>query len=202
MGAVGSSSDSRPPSPATSIASQLKGLGVADFAVAIYDYASQNEDELDLREGEKYMVLNDQSPVDGWIKVQNERKAVGLVPSNYLKIQIGDTLSQKSMSKSIESTKSSVPIIRQVKALYDYQAASADELTFRAGDVIQVTKEADDGWWEGKEKEGRQTAHTRICSVAQHDLLHCALYFMLFIFVGSVYGQQGVFPSNYVAPTN
>ncbi|XP_070536065.1 proline-serine-threonine phosphatase-interacting protein 2-like [Ptychodera flava] len=36
-----------------------------------------------------------------------------------------------------------------VKALYDYTAQGAKELTIQAGDVITVTKSDDNNWWEG-----------------------------------------------------
>ena len=36
----------------------------------------------------------------------------------------------------------------QAKCLYDYDAADADELSFKEGDVIEVTLKADD-WSEG-----------------------------------------------------
>ena len=35
-------------------------------------------------------------------------------------------------------------------ALYAYSAASADELSFNAGDVITILKKDDSGWWEGE----------------------------------------------------
>ncbi|KAJ3063665.1 Unconventional myosin-Ie [Podochytrium sp. JEL0797] len=36
----------------------------------------------------------------------------------------------------------------QCKALYDYEASEADELTFRAGDVITIVSK-EEGWWTG-----------------------------------------------------
>ncbi|ORY53153.1 hypothetical protein BCR33DRAFT_711504 [Rhizoclosmatium globosum] len=36
----------------------------------------------------------------------------------------------------------------QCKALYDYEASEADELSFRAGDVITIVSK-DEGWWTG-----------------------------------------------------
>ena len=35
------------------------------------------------------------------------------------------------------------------RALYEYQAAEADELTIKEGDLVQVTKKLDDGWGFG-----------------------------------------------------
>lgn len=36
-----------------------------------------------------------------------------------------------------------------VEALYDFNAEIAGEMSINRGDIIQVTKKIDDGWWEG-----------------------------------------------------
>jgi len=38
----------------------------------------------------------------------------------------------------------------QFKALYDYEAVELDELTFKEGDVITLTRKVDPEWWEGQ----------------------------------------------------
>ena len=40
-----------------------------------------------------------------------------------------------------------VPIAR---AMYMYQAAIAEELSFTKGDVLAVLRHQDDGWWEAE----------------------------------------------------
>ncbi|GAA5933744.1 uncharacterized protein JCM15063_001401 [Sporobolomyces koalae] len=42
------------------------------------------------------------------------------------------------------------PIIFYVNALFDYRAASNEEFSFSAGDVIAVTATDPDGWWQGQ----------------------------------------------------
>ncbi|KAJ3119118.1 Unconventional myosin-Ie [Phlyctochytrium bullatum] len=44
----------------------------------------------------------------------------------------------------------------QCKALYDYEASEADELSFKAGDIITIVSKDDEGWWTGtfKGKKG------------------------------------------------
>eukprot|EP00051_Salpingoeca_urceolata_P014582 m.185975 g.185975 ORF g.185975 m.185975 type:complete len:1558 (-) comp18127_c0_seq4:115-4788(-) len=37
----------------------------------------------------------------------------------------------------------------QAEALYDYDGKQADELTLRAGDIINIVTRATDGWWKG-----------------------------------------------------
>ncbi|XP_047117014.1 unconventional myosin-Ie-like [Schistocerca piceifrons] len=39
---------------------------------------------------------------------------------------------------------------KQVKAMYDYSAQDLDELSFQEGDIIEVIKEFDGGWWLGR----------------------------------------------------
>merc|ERR1712137_1246188 len=40
----------------------------------------------------------------------------------------------------------------KAKALYEYNAADATELSFAVGDIINVTKQDASGWWEGENK--------------------------------------------------
>ncbi|CAG5124058.1 unnamed protein product, partial [Candidula unifasciata] len=41
-------------------------------------------------------------------------------------------------------------VIGHCKALYDYKASQTDELSIKAGDVINVYEKLGDGWWEGE----------------------------------------------------
>jgi hypothetical protein len=52
------------------------------YVIAKYDYTAQGAQELDLRKGEKYLLLDDSKH---WWRVQNARGSAGYVPSNYVK---------------------------------------------------------------------------------------------------------------------
>ncbi|KAI8914213.1 hypothetical protein EDD86DRAFT_187059, partial [Gorgonomyces haynaldii] len=44
---------------------------------------------------------------------------------------------------------------RYVRAVFDFDAENDGELSLRKGDVIQVLKEIDEGWWQGQSTDGR-----------------------------------------------
>ena len=54
------------------------------YAVALYDYQGQEEDELSIEAGEHVQVIARHD--DGWFLVHNQDGSFGVVPGNYLQI--------------------------------------------------------------------------------------------------------------------
>jgi len=52
------------------------------------------------------------------------------------------------------TVQSSNRYLRQVRANYDFTAEAANELSMKVGDIINVIKEIDEGWWQGEMADG------------------------------------------------
>ncbi|KAF2843089.1 hypothetical protein M501DRAFT_985233 [Patellaria atrata CBS 101060] len=56
----------------------------------------------------------------------------------------------KSVAEPRQYTKDGRPILHYSRAMYMYQAAIPEELSFAKGDILAVLRLQDDGWWEAE----------------------------------------------------
>ncbi|KAJ0416181.1 hypothetical protein BJY00DRAFT_291975 [Aspergillus carlsbadensis] len=128
-------------------------------ALVQYDYEKAEDNEVDLREGE-YVTEIDMVDKDWWLGV-NARGERGLFPSNYVDIIEDDdqthvepdTQAHAANVAAPESEPASLVESRNkptAKALYDYEAAEDNELSFPDGAEIKNIEFPDDDWWFGE----------------------------------------------------
>ncbi|XP_020509028.1 F-BAR and double SH3 domains protein 1 isoform X1 [Labrus bergylta] len=122
----------------------------------IYSYQASQSDELSIKEGEELQVVED-GDVEDWLKVCNSCGQVGYVPERYVKFLCLPAEDAAQLDSSFSSTSSSGNRERSrgvARALYSYQAQSAEELSFQEGELIHLRccrhREVDDGFWEGE----------------------------------------------------
>jgi len=127
----------RPPNPA---------LNKPDNAIkvrALFNYTGVEDTELSFKEGDLITVTyKDES---GWWEGELAGR-VGVFPSNHVDV-IGGAPPASSSSAAGEYDK--------CKALFDYEAEDADELSVHEGDIITVEDEDDEGWYYGTNGQGK-----------------------------------------------
>jgi hypothetical protein len=135
-----------------------------------FDYVANEEDELTLNVGE---VITDVVKVsEGWCEgtlngkrglfpdnfvkevkkekpaeaVQaNKRKPVAGVGVSELRKQIGSVIAPTPPPPVSGGKKGS----KKAKVLHEYESKNVDELTLEVGQIIEILKQEEEGWWEG-----------------------------------------------------
>ena len=119
----------------------------------IYAYEALDFAELSIHINDQLIFISEPNP--GWalVKFGNEE---GLVPSNYI-----EKLSNRSEDERRSFSGSSFSgSTRPLQAVYDYTGNDDGELSFRAGDVIDVIEQGEvtgDSWWDGRNKRTGET---------------------------------------------
>ncbi|XP_038674880.1 F-BAR and double SH3 domains protein 2-like isoform X1 [Scyliorhinus canicula] len=135
----------------------------------LYSYKANQPDELTIEEHELLEVIED-GDMEDWVKARNKAAQVGYVPEKYLRFPTSNSLISMLQTlgsldaRSHSSSNSTEPELGTggingdssvcfVKALYDYEGQTADELSFPEGAIIRILNkenQEDDGFWEGE----------------------------------------------------
>ncbi|XP_060538717.1 F-BAR and double SH3 domains protein 2 isoform X2 [Pantherophis guttatus] len=135
----------------------------------VYSYKASQPDELTIEEHEVLEVIED-GDMEDWVKARNKSGHVGYVPEKYLQFPTSNSLlsmlqslaaldsRSHTSSNSTEAELASGSLngdssVCFVKALYDYEGQTDDELSFPEGAIIRILNKEnqdDDGFWEGE----------------------------------------------------
>ncbi|XP_075366220.1 F-BAR and double SH3 domains protein 1 [Mycteria americana] len=128
----------------------------------IFGYQGCQADELSITQGEELEVIED-GDVEEWVKARNKVGQVGYVPEKYL-LSLGresgagaGTPGLSALHHQLSSIMAAELVLEPgawlVRALYDYEGQSPEELSFPEGAIIRVLPrapdEVDDGFWTG-----------------------------------------------------
>uniref|UniRef100_A0A8C9QZ76 F-BAR and double SH3 domains protein 2 n=1 Tax=Scleropages formosus TaxID=113540 RepID=A0A8C9QZ76_SCLFO len=135
----------------------------------LYSYKASQPDELTIEEQEVLEVIED-GDMEDWVKARNKAGHVGYVPEKYLQFPASSSLLSMLQSlaaldtRSHTSSNSTEPELASgstngdasmtfVKAMYDYEGQTDEELSFPEGAIIRILHkdgQEDDGFWEGE----------------------------------------------------
>ncbi|XP_040820055.1 F-BAR and double SH3 domains protein 2 isoform X4 [Ochotona curzoniae] len=135
----------------------------------VYSYKASQPDELTIEEHEVLEVIED-GDMEDWVKARNKVGQVGYVPEKYLQFPTSNSLlsmlqslaaldsrshtsSNSTEAELISGSLNGDASVCFVKALYDYEGQTDDELSFPEGAIIRIVNKEnqdDDGFWEGE----------------------------------------------------
>ncbi|NXS97150.1 FCSD1 protein, partial [Jacana jacana] len=128
----------------------------------IFGYQGCQADELSITQGEELEVIED-GDAEEWVKARNKAGQVGYVPEKYLLSLGGEAEAgagppgPSALHRQLSSIMAAELVLEPgawlVRALYDYEGQSPEELSFPEGAIIRVLPrapgEVDDGFWTG-----------------------------------------------------
>ncbi|NXJ02953.1 FCSD1 protein, partial [Psophia crepitans] len=128
----------------------------------IFGYQGCQADELSIAQGEELEVIED-GDAEEWVKARNKAGQVGYVPEKYLLSLGGEPgvgagpPGPSALHRQLSSIMAAELVLEPgawlVRALYDYEGQSPEELSFPEGAIIRVLPhapgEVDDGFWTG-----------------------------------------------------
>ncbi|KAH8593268.1 hypothetical protein B0O99DRAFT_627630 [Bisporella sp. PMI_857] len=128
--------------------SQDSGAG-GKRALIQYDYEKAEDNELELVEGE--YVTNIEMVDEDWWMGTNSKGESGLFPSNYVELVEDEEAAPEPPAPAARPTPvaPAAPAGPTASAIYDYEAAEDNELSFPEGAKITGLEFPDEDWWFG-----------------------------------------------------
>ncbi|KAJ8097108.1 hypothetical protein POJ06DRAFT_39688 [Lipomyces tetrasporus] len=154
-GIVGAPAPSRQIAPEPEV-QPAAASGSGKSAIVMYEYQKDEENEINLVEGETIYDL--EMIDDGWWAGTNSVGEHGLFPSNYVELQGGEAestpeaaLEPAVSTSAFDPTSAAMEILNGPSALasYDYEAQEDNELSFPEGAIIEDIQFPDEDWWSG-----------------------------------------------------
>ncbi|KAI9652507.1 MAG: hypothetical protein M1829_001523 [Trizodia sp. TS-e1964] len=137
--------------PESAVSASLEARG--RYALVVYDYEKDEDNELALQEGEH--IKNIDIVDESWWMGENSRGETGLFPSNYVELleneeEIANTTNEVETPSPNSAPDGIKVTARSATAIYDYQAAEGNELSFPEGAKITSVEFPDEDWWSGE----------------------------------------------------
>lgn len=129
-------------------------------ALVQYDYEKAEDNELELKEGE--YVTNIEMVDDDWWMGQSPRGETGLFPSNYVELMEGEEGEGAGGGQASHQAEAEPEPEQHIAgateaiqgatatALYEYEAAEGNELSFPENAKITGVEFPDEDWWSGE----------------------------------------------------
>lgn len=160
-GPTGGNTDGFEPTPVTHVPIAIANAGVPSAgraeirAVALYDFAGQEEGDLDFKVDDVITLILSDPEEEWWQGTINGRS--GTFPRDYVAIQASSGASAPPMAAGVVPAPSadSPVIMKKVVAQYDFTGEAVDELSFKTGDCLNVICEID-GWFDGINDKGQR----------------------------------------------
>ena len=131
---------------------------------AKFGYQAVDGEELTISKGDLLQVVDDKG---SWWKVRNQAGSIGLVPSNYVELHIGqmntgqvnnlrtnlqqnEPPNQYQQPDLMMAARNGPSLNIRAIAKFKYTSTRDDELSLERGDEVIVMEKEADGWWRGR----------------------------------------------------